>query len=380
MSTNLDFTAVFSAVGDASHAPGTIYHSEKVLAFEKDKIFLQDWLCLARDEEFLVPGDYKTYRILGEPVLICRQADGGLKAFANLCLHRGVEVASGSGNASEFACPYHGWLYALDGQLTGAAYMRDTRGFNKENCRLKELHLHNWQNWIFVSFARDPKPFKDYIFEFEKRFAYLGMADMKLGISRELPPVKCNWKLMIENFIDFYHIGVLHKNTLGRYMTTVDVPYDLCEDGSIFINEYDAGSHSKSGTAFIEPIPALKDKPPRFSQAGVLGPNISFFVRPDYVLLYTSWPIDAKSMILKQNVLFPEKVIAHPGFADARQQLIEMSTTVVSEDLEMVESLMNATGARSFVPGRMSRLEKGVQHFIKNYLRRIFPAQQLAAE
>ena len=184
---------------------------------------------------------------------------------------------------------------------------------------------------------------------------------------------------MVENYIDFYHIGVLHKDTIGRYMKTTDVPYETRARGQVFINEYDAGSHTKSGEVFVEPIPSLKGKPPRFSQTGVLTPNVNFFVRPDYVMLYSSWPVDAKTMVMKQYIVFPRHVVESPTFAEVKRQFLEMSDKILGEDVEMVELLQNATKARHFVPGRMSRLEKGVQHFILHNLNRIYGDRQMAA-
>ena len=80
-----------------------------------------------------------TFRILDEPIVITRNEAGELGAFANVCRHRGVEVASGQGNTNEFSCPYHGWLYDLDGRLVGAPYMKEAAGFDPKSCRLDSL-------------------------------------------------------------------------------------------------------------------------------------------------------------------------------------------------------------------------------------------------
>jgi phenylpropionate dioxygenase-like ring-hydroxylating dioxygenase large terminal subunit len=371
LDTNPRFTNVFLPITQANHPSGVIYHASEVLAREKEVIFGHDWLCVGRAEEIPSPGDYKAFRIIEQPVLLCRRQNGELAAFANTCLHRGVEVASGSGNTKEFTCPYHGWLYDLEGQLIGAPYMRDAEQFERKNCRLPTLPCETFQGWVFVSLSRNPEPFQAYIAEFAEKFGYLQMEPMKLGIQRDIE-LKCNWKLMVENFIDFYHIGVLHKDTIGRHMKTTDVPYELRQRGQVFINEYDAGSHTKSGEVFVEPIPALKDKPPRFSQAAVITPNVNFFVRPDYVMLYSSWPIDEKTMVMKQFIVFPSHIVESSSFPTVKAQFLEMSDKILGEDFAMVESLQNASKAIHFAPGRMSRLEKGVQHFIRHNISRIY--------
>jgi len=365
------FSKAFLPITQANHPSGEIYHDPQVLEREKEVIFGRDWLCIGRAEEVANPGDYKAFRIVEQPVLLCRTQDGRLAAYANTCQHRGVEVASGSGNTKEFTCPYHGWLYDLEGKLIGAPYMRDAEAFDRKNCRLPVLPCETFQGWVFVSLNKTPEPFDQYIAEFAEKFGYIDMEPMRLGISRDIE-LKCNWKLMVENFIDFYHIGVLHKDTIGRYMKTTDVPYEVRKRGQVFINEYDAGSHTKSGEVFVEPIAALKGKPPRFSQAGVITPNVNFFVRPDYVMLYSSWPIDEKTMVMKQFIVFPRHVVDAPDFPTVKAQFLTMSDKILGEDVAMVESLQNASKARHFVPGRMSRLEKGVRHYILHNINRIY--------
>ena len=125
----------------ASHAPGDIYASEEIFALEKRWLFLTDWILVAREEELAAPGDYMTFRLVGEPFVVTRGPDGGLNAFANVCAHRGVEVADGNGNTAEFSCPYHGWLHDLEGKLVGAPYMKEAEGFDPSSCRLKPLGL-----------------------------------------------------------------------------------------------------------------------------------------------------------------------------------------------------------------------------------------------
>src|SRR5262249_6459466 len=104
------FRATRAALPQARHMPGDVYTSEGYQEIEKDRIFLREWLCLGRVEELPNPGDYLAVRIMDEPVLIVRNKQGALHAFANVCRHRGVEVAPvGQGNAKEFLCPYHSW-------------------------------------------------------------------------------------------------------------------------------------------------------------------------------------------------------------------------------------------------------------------------------
>src|SRR3546814_15541419 len=96
-----------------------------------------------------------TLRLVGEPVIISRTRDGRISASYNMCVHRGVEVAEGRGNTRAFKCPYHGWIYDLEGKLTGAAHMKDSAGFDLSNCRLRPIRVETWRRNIFITFNTD---------------------------------------------------------------------------------------------------------------------------------------------------------------------------------------------------------------------------------
>ncbi|MBP2295763.1 aromatic ring-hydroxylating oxygenase subunit alpha [Azospirillum rugosum] len=373
------FRKTFLDVKQASHAPGLLYNDPEVLQQEIEQIFKRDWLYLARAEELPNPGDYKTFRIANEPIILCRDEAGAIRAYANMCLHRGVEIATGEGNATEFTCPYHGWLYNLDGQLMGASYMRDSEGFDRKACRLPELHVGQWGGFIFVTLAKDPVPFATFIKDFDEKFGYLNLETLKIGL-RVDSELQCNWKLMVENFVDFYHVGVLHKDSIGRFMKSVDLTYDLRPNGQVFVDEYDAGTLSKTGDLTAKRIAALEGKSPRFSSAGLLTPNLNFFVRPDYVSVYTSWPLGVDRMRMTGTILWSAETIDGPAREPVVSEFKVMLDKVLGEDFAMVESLQNVTRASRFVPGRMSRLEKGVQHFIKHSVERLYGPQAAEAE
>ena|SRR6266478_4322554 len=148
----IDVTGLRRPLADASHAPGALYASPEFYRLDVEKLFMRDWLFAGRVEELPNPGDYLTMRIAGEPIIIARTPAGELAAYYNMCLHRGVEVAEGCGNTRAFKCPYHGWIYDLSGRLTGAAYMKESEGFELGEQRMRALRLETWRRNIFVAF------------------------------------------------------------------------------------------------------------------------------------------------------------------------------------------------------------------------------------
>src|SRR3546814_19966176 len=110
-----------------------------------------------------------------------------------MCRHRGVEVADGKGNTKLFKCPYHGWTYDLNGNLVGAAYMKESEGFVQKECRLPSIHLEVWRGNIFINFAAQPVPFAEAIADLEKDFEPLHMENCRPADLMHMEP-NCNWR------------------------------------------------------------------------------------------------------------------------------------------------------------------------------------------
>ena len=220
-------------VRQAQHAPGFIYNSPEHFAREKENIFMRDWLFVAHEQELESSGDYLTLRVLGEPALLTRDNEGKLNAFANVCLHRGVEVATGRGNLKEFMCPYHGWCYGLDGQLTATVDMDRTAGFCKEDYGLIPIKVDSWGGFLFVNFDPDCESLADYLGDLPDNLASHRLADMAnvRTVEREL---NHNWKLFVENLLDVYHAATLHVKTIGAKRGRADqYPFNLFEQGGV---------------------------------------------------------------------------------------------------------------------------------------------------
>ena len=228
---HLGFESTRRAIETASHAPGQIYSSDDVLALEKKNIFMKEWLCVARVEEVENPGDFFATRIVGEPVLVARNEQGEVNAFANVCLHRGVEVASGAGNVKHFTCPYHAWTYDLSGRLVGASFMRESKDFDPKSCRLKQLHVGVWAGWVFVNLSPNPPPLADALSEFSSDVGLLKMEDLRLG-SKIILDLPTNWKFVVENLMDVYHVRTLHYNSFGKHRGPPEnFPFHLRKNG-----------------------------------------------------------------------------------------------------------------------------------------------------
>ena len=352
------------------HLPGDIYASADLHAREIETYFLHDWLFIGREEQVANPGDYDTRRVLGRPIIIARDKQGKLGAFYNMCRHRGVEVAEGSGNARFFRCPYHGWTYDLAGQLTGAAYMKDSEGFDPSTCRLPRIHLENWRGNLFICFAEQPQPFEHAVAEFEKDFALLATEKCRLADLTTLQ-LKCNWKFFHENLMDFYHVGVLHSKTFGRNFSWTNDNVSLKPGGGITIR-YDAAPSTPEGKALFGKAPWLESHENKFAITGYLPPNLTLFGRIDCVKLMQAWPLGVDACEVRIYFLFPESFFADPEFKEKLAVYKAYQAQIYEEDRSMIESMQKAMALPFYDPGRMSVMEKPIHHFLNGYLDRMF--------
>lgn len=358
-------------LAEASHAPGLLYASPEVCRLEVERLFMRDWLFVGRTEELPEPGDYLTLRIAGEPIVIARAHDGGLHAFYNMCVHRGVEVAQGCGNARALKCPYHGWTYDLAGRLTGAGYMKDSARFDAASQRLRPLRLDTWRRSIFVSFDPDAPPLAEHVEQFEKDFAFLRPDDCRLG-NRIVLDLACNWKFVHENLMDFYHVGVLHARTFGAKFSWTDENVRLKPRGALTIF-YDAGPPTPGAEPLLGKIPWLEDRPVSFACTGFLPPNCTLFGRIDCVRIMVAWPDGPERSRTIIYHLFPEAFFERPGFRGTLKTYHDYQLQVLEEDRSMIESMQLAMSSPAYRPGRMSVLEKPLHHYLNGYLDRVFP-------
>lgn len=365
----VDYSNVNRQLDRASHAPGKIYHDPKIFDREVEHLFKKEWLMIAREEEVENPGDFLALRICDEPVLLSRNRSGELNAFYNMCQHRGVEVAEGSGNTRSFMCPYHGWIYDLDGGLKGAAHMQDSEGFDLKNCRLRPIRLATWRKNVFICFDENGRDFEDAIKPFENDFGFMQTDRCRLA-NKISVKLNCNWKFIPENIMDFYHVNVLHAGTFGSNFSWENDNVILRDRGEFSI-WYKAAPPTPGGELLLGKMPWMGDRDASFASHGFMMPNLTVFGRIDCVRPFVAWPNGPDKCEVLIYHLFPEEVFDRPDFWEKAEIYREYQLKVLDEDSSMMESMQRAMSLDTYAPGRMSTLEKPLHHYLNEYCRRI---------
>jgi len=201
---------------DARAMHPSVYTAPELLARERERIFAHEWICVGRASVVANPGDYLTCEIADQPIVVLRDLDGVLRALSNVCLHRMSVLLKGTGRSRSIVCPYHAWTYNLDGTLRAAPQMDHPSGFCREAYRLPELRVEAWRGWIYVTLDPSRPPVAEHFAELDALIARYGMEDY-VETFREEHVWDTNWKILAENFMESYHLPMLHHATVGPH-------------------------------------------------------------------------------------------------------------------------------------------------------------------
>jgi len=200
---------------------GSIYTDPDLFAVEQQRVFQRSWLYVAHESELREPGDYKTTFAGTQPVIVTRGADDGeLHVLLNRCRHRAAMVCQNeAGNASFFRCPYHGWTYKNTGALRGITYGEGYPDLDRSALGLVALpRVARFAGFVFASFASEGPPLDDHLGNarpYLELVSQQGPEGIRLSAGSHRLTYRGNWKLQVENTIDNYHFGFVHRSFLG---------------------------------------------------------------------------------------------------------------------------------------------------------------------
>jgi len=334
----------------AETPPASWYVDPTFLALERCTLFRRTWQAVARSDQLARPGDYSAGALAGEPYVVVRDRDGTLRAFFNVCRHHAACVAEGDGNADRLVCPYHGWVYDLDGRLRKAPRLGGIQEFDRERFGLVPLEVEAWGPFVFIrlepggeSLQRLLRPLAQRIDTSSLRF-----------LTRRSYEIACNWKVFVDNYLDGgYHVGQLHGGLaaqldLDSYRTEIDgrISLQICAAGS---------GGPAAGTDFAE----------RLGRGAV------------YAFVYPNFMINRYGPIMDTNWVVPlghDRTLTvfdyyfEPSESGTAERFVERSLVasdqVQREDIAVCESVQRGLGSSSFDRGRYApAVEQAAHHF-----------------
>ena len=343
----------------ARSMPAGFYTDPDIFALERENIFLDNWFFLCREDMLPNAGDYRAFDTPGGPIVLIRGKDGVLRCFANFCRHRGSILLEGEGNCrGRIICPYHAWSYLTDGTLYGCPDMEDAEGFDRVENGLVPLSLDSWAGFVFANFAQDPKPLLEHLGDLPRRFASHRLDRMRCTW-RIVIDARCNWKLLLENAMETYHTGIVHKNTVGAQQSRT-----LQTEGDWLCIQVISGRSIATlpgTTPPFEPIEGLDDDARQGTYFTVIHPTCQFAVAQDSMWWLNVTPISHERSSLEIGGCFPDSVIDLPDFEEKAKPYYERWEAVGREDVGILEKQQKALASVLYRPGPLSGRDDMVQ-------------------
>ena len=339
----------------AQAMPKSVYTSDSFAELERRHIFSRDWLCAGRAEALPNPGDYLTMEIAGEPVIILRDRDGGLRGLSNVCRHRMSTLLEGRGNVRSIVCRYHAWTYNLDGSLRGAPAMAQNESFCRDEIRLPQVRVENWRGWIMVTLDPNAPPPAETLAGVDRLVGHLPM-ETYTEVFREEFEWATNWKVLAENFMESYHLPVCHEGTIGG---TCDLNLMTCPEGEEAFNYHWIVKNDSLPLALAHPSnTTLTGDDRRITWLLAIYPSLMITLTPGYFWYISLTPKGPGRV----HVLFGGGMsadwMADPEATAHLAKVKALLDEVNIEDKGCVEKVYRGICAGLSAPGALSHLER----------------------
>lgn len=351
--------------------PRRYFVSPEVFAGEEEKIFSRQWLLVGHQSQIGKPGDFFVIDVAGESVIITRDRDQTIRAFYNVCRHRGTRLCEEpSGHLPAIQCPYHAWTYGLDGRLIGAPHMDEVRGFNRAEYSLHPVKVGVWEGFIFVNLTDDAMPLEEWFAPLAGKFSDWNPPVLR-SAKRVEYDVKANWKLMFENYSECYHCPGVHP------MLSKVSPYDSAENDLTegpFLGGFMKINKGKSLTMSGQAC-AMKLEQEKEEERGErvfyysIFPNMLLSIHPDYVMVHQLWPQSPERTLIVCDWFFHPDAFEQPDFKP--EDAIEFWDITNRQDWHVCELSQQGISSKAYEPGPYSARESIPAAWDREYMQRM---------
>ena len=357
--------------------PGWIYRDAEFFEVEMERVIRPSWQVVCHSSDLARAGDWRTIDYLGESVLVVRGDDGEVRAFANVCRHRGSRVVTGgAGCARRLTCPYHAWTYALDGRLIGVPHKGDYPGLDSSRLGLVPVELEAWRGFLFVRLEPGGPSVAEMMAPHEAEIAPHRFEALEALGRVTLRPRDVNWKNVADNYSDGLHIGVAHPGLarlFGRgYAIAAGEHVDRMAGDLI-----ERPSANPSERAYQHWLPDAAHLPPELRRRWLyfkLWPNVAFDIYPDQVDFMQFLPVSPTRTVIREiSYALPDE---RREMKAARYLNWRINRRVNAEDTALIEGVQQGMASSRYTPGPLGESEVCLRSFARK-LRRLIPEANL---
>ena len=363
---------------DNMSLPGWLYHDPEFFAAEKKAFLRAAPQVVCHESEIAEPGEWRSLEYLGESAIVIRGDDRQVRAFANVCRHRGSRVVDGTGGCAKvLTCPYHAWSYARDGRLVGVMHRHEYPGLQPETLGLKPVALESWRGFLFVRLEEGLPSVGEMMAPYDDEVAPYRFEDLRAIGRLTLRPRELNWKTIADNYSDHLHIPVGHPGLTRLFGKSYGVEAKDWVDrmeGEL----RDDQSANPSERAYQKCLPAADHLPASHRRKWLyykLFPCVAFDVYPDQVDFMQWLPVTATTSVIREiSYALPDD---RREMKAARYLNWRINRRVNAEDTELITRVQLGMQSASYEPGPLGTSEVSLRSFAKK-LRKLIPEARLA--
>ena len=370
--------ALRAASGDISAVstlPPICYTGAEVLVAEETALLRRSWLGIGRADEWRESGEYSTFELAGTPVIVLRDEEGRLRAFANTCRHRGTRLLEGRGHSARIRCPFHGWTYGLDGGLRGATRMGATQGFRRADMGLVEFRTAERAGFAFVSLSDEASGIDEWLGALGELHSPWRLDELVTTRRRELE-VECNWKLFLEVFNESYHLEYVHGATFGGIYLEPELPDAVggCVQSSFSPTAGTGGLKADEQEHVLPVMPGLGNRECAGTRYTWIFPSLTFAAGSEAIWAYGARPLGPARCRVTQWVCFPPATVSSPEFEAKAERYYARMDEALAEDIAVLERQQLGMDSPFARADRWSDLEHGAAAFAAWYAERLAKA------
>ena len=360
---------LYCAVQDGSALPNVVYTSESFEKIERAQIFRRTWVFAGFAHQIPNPGDMMPVEIAGSPLVLVRGRDARIRVFHNACRHRGAKLVLDAVQGSRsIICPNHSWSYSLDGKLMARPHFyggdrHDVNSDRGHDSSLVSVRCDVWHDWIFVNLDGKAVDLEKYLDPLLSRLHEYDLSALSFSTSMEFD-IKANWKLVIENFIEPYHVFSCHpwlNDFVGMSERTAPT-----FDRHVLMCGYDFRNTDPARGEGLPYFPGLSERKRKRGDWYVLFPNFAFEIFPDQVDVFIVSPLRVDASRETIALYFVGEGATAPEYANARERVVENWRALNVEDIGIIERMQAGRYSEGFDGGVLSPYwDPVLQHFAR---------------
>jgi phenylpropionate dioxygenase-like ring-hydroxylating dioxygenase large terminal subunit len=350
--------------------PAGRYVDPQFLALEREHLWRRSWLYACHMDELPKPGSFIVVRKTGSPIVVVRGKDDVIRAFYNTCQHRGAPVVKDEkGCVQGFVCGYHGWTYGLDGGLINLRDKRDFVGLEMCERGLKPVQCGRFYQWVFINEDPGAEPLDSHFHPFLEYFRQFQPHDWRL-VSQQSFDVKCNVKVLLDAFLEVYHLKSIHQNTVDRFLDHRGTTIALYRRGhSLMVTPNRRPDWVDPGTRGMRRVETATVISSRNNPSFNFFPNLVVPVDPTGCPFLLFWPLTDTTMRIECHWFAPNWGEGPPP--DLWKVRIANFDRILDEDLQFAAAIQESVMSPGFSGIPLNYQERRIYHWHSELDRRI---------